>query len=243
MAQKFGDRDVDRLKSALAVAALHALLGYALITGLGAQVAGEASERLRIFDLTEEPPPPIEEAVAVDAQAKDPEGAAAPPSPKAKATPTAAPPPKVRIEAPTPLIAAPTPNIGSDPSTGAADVKGPGTGSGGIGMGTGSGRGGSGAGGGGIASKARHIKGRLVNSDYPRAASRARASGTVFVRFTVGADGRTSGCTVTQSSGNTDLDRTTCRLIEKRFRYDPARDAPGRPVPSPMGWKQVWWFE
>jgi protein TonB len=43
-------------------------------------------------------------------------------------------------------------------------------------------------------------------------------------------DGRVGGCTVVRSSGHASLDETTCRLIERRFRYRPALDASGRPT-------------
>jgi protein TonB len=65
----------------------------------------------------------------------------------------------------------------------------------------------------------------------------------VLVRYTVGVDGRPSGCTVTQSSGNEDLDSNTCRLVEQRFRYEPARDADGRVVPDTVNGRHVWWTE
>jgi protein TonB len=52
------------------------------------------------------------------------------------------------------------------------------------------------------------------------------------VRFLVHTDGRPRDCVVTRSSGNPVLDETTCRLIEQRFRYRPARDASGNPQPS-----------
>lgn len=64
----------------------------------------------------------------------------------------------------------------------------------------------------------------------------------MFVRFTVGTDGRAGGCTVMRSSGNAELDATTCRLIERRFRFDPARDTQGRLVSDVKGWEQVWWL-
>ncbi|WP_166041008.1 energy transducer TonB, partial [Sphingosinicella sp. YJ22] len=104
--------------------------------------------------------------------------------------------------------------------------------------------GGSGAGGsGGGASRARHMSGQIVRRDYPRAAVEARAEGRVETRFTVGTDGRVSNCRVTRSSGNAALDQTTCRLIEQRFRWTPARDAQGRPVAEERGWQQTWWLE
>jgi protein TonB len=33
-----------------------------------------------------------------------------------------------------------------------------------------------------------------------------------------------------QTSGSSDLDQTTCRLIERRFRYLPALGPDGRPI-------------
>ena len=52
----------------------------------------------------------------------------------------------------------------------------------------------------------------------------------MVTRFTVGADGRLSNCRVLQSSGNAELDATTCRIILQRYRFTPARDEHGRPV-------------
>ena len=78
---------------------------------------------------------------------------------------------------------------------------------------------------------------------YPEAAADAGASGTVQVRYFVNVDGRVSGCVVTQSSGNAALDETTCRLIEQRYRYDPSRDADGRPVRSIIVVNQDWVLE
>lgn len=86
------------------------------------------------------------------------------------------------------------------------------------------------------------VKGRLKNSDYPRAARRAGAEGTVHVRFLVNPDGGVGGCTVTRSSGHPELDSTTCRLIERRFRYRPARDVQGRPTSDVVVGEQLWWI-
>ena len=96
---------------------------------------------------------------------------------------------------------------------------------------------------GGVVTPAALIKGRLKNSDYPRAARKAGAEGTVHVRFLVNPDGGVGGCTVTRSSGNAELDGTTCRLIERRFRYKPARDARGRPTSDVIVGEQLWWIK
>jgi protein TonB len=230
-----GDRNRDRLKAAAAVAVFHGLLGYAFIAGLAVDFTRGIADDLKIFDVPgAPPPPPTEKSVPAKARVEAPEGAASPPSLKAKATPLVAPPPKVRLDPPPPIASAPepTPASGNDRSTGASDVDGPGTGSGGEGAGTGSGGEGSGTGG-GIAERARRVSGSISGAtDYPPAARRAGVEGSVSVRFTVGTDGKASGCRVTRSSANAELEATTCRLIERRFRYEPARDAAGRPVPE-----------
>lgn len=95
----------------------------------------------------------------------------------------------------------------------------------------------------GGASRAQHVSGQIVRSDYPDAAIQAREEGQVETRFVVGVDGRVSNCRVTRSSGSTALDQTTCRLIEERFRWTPARDAQGNPVTEERGWQQTWWLE
>lgn len=232
----------DRLGPAIAVAALHGLIGYALLTGPGLDVVRRASEPLIVVDVGQEVPPPPQ--AEKPARTSEPEGAAAPPNLKARPTKVVAPPPKLLLPVPPPVVAAPVAGPGSEASAGAADRPGPGSGAGGIGTGLGSGGLGSGTGGGGgVAVKARQIAGRISDSDYPRAAYRARAEGTVDARFTVSTAGRAEGCVVIRSSGNAELDATTCRLIERRYRFRPARDAEGRPVPEVRIWRQYWWLE
>lgn len=236
------ERNRDRIKSVLGVAIFHALLAYALIVGLRLEIGGPASDALKVFDVAVELPPPLPDTAADAARTREPEGAASPPNLKATASPVIAPRPRVRLEVPPPVIAAPAPGRGSSPSAGASDRVGPGSGAGGAGTGTGSGRAGSGTGGGGAAVRARLVSGRIANADYPRGAGDAGAEGTVVARVSIGADGRVSGCAVARSSGNAELDATTCRLIERRFRYAPARDAQGRPVADVTGWSQTWWI-
>jgi protein TonB len=140
-----------------------------------------------------------------------------------------------------PIVAAPIPAQGDERSSGASPLPGPGTGSGGQGVGTGSGRYGDGPGGGGMGP--RQIKGRIRNSDYPHSAVEAGANGMVSVRYTVAIDGRVTRCIVTGSSGNADLDSTTCRLIQQRFVFHPARDAYGRPVQADIVEDHEWIME
>jgi protein TonB len=121
-------------------------------------------------------------------------------------------------------------------------VIGRGTGSGGEGNGSGSGDGGDGNGN-GRATAPRWIKGRLKDSDYPREAGRAGIGGTVEVRYAVEVDGRVTHCTIIRSSGDAQLDETTCRLLEQRYRYRPAKDSDGRPVRSLVEESHSWIIE
>jgi protein TonB len=232
MPQVEQDRNRDRLKAAVGVAAFHAALGYALITGLGYEVVSKIGDNLKVFDVPEPVPPPVEEPPPPQPKAEKAEGEASPPNLVSKASPVVAPQPKIRLEVPPPVVAAPVPKQGNDRSAGSANVPGPGTGSGGVGDGSGSGGQGTGTGG-GIASSAERESGQLSGDrDYPRAARAAGIEGSVAVRFTVEPSGRVSGCQVLRSSANAELDSTTCRLIEQRFRYRPARDGAGNPVPE-----------
>ena len=237
-------RSNERVASAVGVAALHALLGYALIVGLGYDPVRGAAEALKIFDVpVQPPPPPVEQAIPAEARTKAPEGAAAPPNLKASPAPIVAPPPEIRLPVPPPIPAAPAAGQGSAMAAGAATIPGPGTGAGGIGTGLGSGRFGTGTGGGGgggRGTRARWLSGSIGPSDYPDRAYRARIGGTVHLRFTVAPSGRVSDCTVTRSSGSRELDAVTCRLIQQRFRYRPARDAEGRPIAERVVGEHVW---
>lgn len=222
-----------------AVALVHAAAFY-LLLAKGVVDVAPAAEALKLFDVREVPADPVPDK-ASERQAPKPEGAASPANRRARPKPVVAPPPVIRVEPP-PVAAPPVAAAGPDASAGAAEVEGPGTGSGGMGTGLGSGSGGSGTGGGG-GMRARWVSGRIKDSDYPRSASAAEVGGTVVVHFDVGADGRVSNCRIAESSGDPSLDATTCRLIEKRFRYEPARDARGEPVEDVAGWKQDWWLE
>lgn len=238
----------ERSASAAAVTILHVLLGWAFLTGLGFEVGEAVDEGLKLFDVTEDVPPPLATPARPDEakqkkrpRPKDPEGAASPPNKKNTPTPVVAPEPKIPVKSP--IDAAPVAGQGSAPAAGAAPIVGPGTGRGGQGTGLGSGTQGSGTGGGGgggLATRARWISGSIRDSDYPRAALESRRSGTVFLRFVVAPSGRVSQCTVTRSSGSAALDETTCRLIRNRFRYRPARDYTGRPLAETIRGEHEW---
>jgi len=246
----------ERVRAALPVAAIHALLALALLRGLAPVPAADDEDRVKLIDLALPPPvpelspPPAPSTGETDSRrtgAPREEGAASPPNLESRATEIVAPTRPV----PSPLPAAATANSGKDPTQGAAPVSGPGTGSGGLGRGTGSGAGGDGAGGGGEGGYGdgrglrppRWLRGRLRDSDYPRGLGEAGVRGRVGVRYVVETDGRVTNCSVTRSSGSSVLDGTTCALIEQRFRYEPARDRFGRPIRSNLVESYEWLVE
>lgn len=234
-------RQRERAAAAAGVALFHALLGYALLIGLRGELAPAAvAGRLKLITLAELPPPPPVVSVP-DKPTRTEEGAAAPPSRKAKPSPVVAPKTPLPVPPILPTVekALPVPP-GSDTSAGVSSKEGVGSGTGGEGIGSGSGGSGTGSGGGGTR-PAERIAGALANRDYPRSALRSRAEGNVSVRYTVSADGRAEDCRIMRSSGHADLDETTCRLIEKRFRYRPALDRSGRPTAA-TEYKSFDWY-
>lgn len=231
-------RGRDKIAPAIAALTVNAVIGYALIVGLGVgPVVHKAADdvAMALFDLkppAPEPPPPP------PAQPDEPgnagsEGAKAPPPPPAPPVkrvvpaPVSAPPPVVAV--PTPMPAAPPPPapvVGDGIGTGGAGDAGSGRGVGGSGSGTGQG---SGSGDGGSFSRARQTGGSFRKSDFPdslRGVGRVR----IGVRYAIGPAGRVEQCEVIDPSGYDEVDALTCRVIMERYRFRPARDPEGYAV-------------
>ena len=200
--------------------AIH-LLAIALVIWLSPPLAvpAPATPGLVAVRLDDPPPPP---PPPDDVE----EGAAAPPSRGPREAPSP-PEPPAPLARPTP--AEPAIDPGSQQASGAGAAPGSGAGQGGEGGGTGAGDGGAGRGSGAI-TPPRRVAGELTNADYRRARPPAGAAGTVVVNFRVRPDGAVDRCSVVRTSGYEVFDEATCRLIERRFRYLPARDAGGRAV-------------
>jgi protein TonB len=199
------------------VALIHAALGYAFVTGLAYQYVKKASEKLNTFDVEEPPPPPPDEPPPPPPdQPMTPPPVVSPPpivqnpNPPPVAIATVPTPPPVFV--PTPIAAPPAP-----PAPAPAPPR---------------------------VSQAAGLKGnpgQFFSSDnYPPSAIRAGAQGRVVARLTVGTDGRVTDCSVTTSSGNSDLDATTCRIAKSRVRFSPAKDENGAAISStynlPVRW-------
>ena len=211
-------------RATLAAGALgvHVLLGYAFLFGLAGRSGVPGAESVTVVDLIAEPVP--ERRIEPPAKKVTRRGGVpTPPNLRARATEVVAPPVVLRPDPPL-IVAAPEPAIGADASTGASLDAGPGSGAGGTGDGSGEGEGDDGT------VHSQWLSGRFKRSDYPRAALEAGIGGKVAARVTVGPRGRVTNCEIIESSGNRDLDETTCRVITRRFRYEPGRDALGRAI-------------
>ena len=200
-----------RITAIVIVALLHALLGYAFITGLAYNVIKKAAEDLKTFDVVEEPPPPEEEPPP-----PPPETQVETPPP-----PVVSPPPIVRSNVQAPVIqtvrvappvvitpkaapAPPAPPAPPPPPPPPQKVQ---------------------------AAKARaNLASYISDADYPDSAIRAEEQGTTGFRLEIGTDGRVSNCSITRSSGSSALDNATCRIMRSRARFTPARDTAGNPT-------------
>ena len=196
-----------KITAIVIVALIHLALGYAFVTGLALNYVKKAQEKLNTFDVAPPPPPP-------------PDVPPPPPPPDQKFTPppVVTPPPIVQTNVPSPVViqSVPTPPrvyvptpIAAPPAPPAPPAR---------------------------ASQAAGLKGnpaQFFGDDvYPAAAVRAEAQGRVVARLTVGTDGRVSDCSITTSTGNSDLDATTCRIAKARVRFTPAKDDAGNAMTS-----------
>ncbi len=227
----------EHLISAIASATMIALLGWALLSGLSVAPMRSAVEQALVSLALNPPPPPRQVPKPPPPPHERPRAAKGDPSPRNlrnKATQVVAPVlPPIK---PPPVVAAPQAGIGATSNNGASDVAGPGQGAGG----NGDGLGGGGDGGDGDFTPPRQVGGRLSYADLPADMRAGGRGGRVGVRYSVGTNGRVSDCEVTRSSGSTELDGATCRLIEQRFRFKPSRDANGRAVDADVVENHTW---
>lgn len=232
-----------RSVSALASGTIVGLTAYLLVTGLAHGVIAQGREALVsvVFDPeTPKPPPEPPPPKPRPAEASAPKGNPSPENLRNRAAQVVAPPPRIVILPPPPVpVATQTPGLGSAAQTGASDRAGPGQGAGGIGDGFGGG--GQGGDGSGRAAKGpRQIRGSLSFKDLPQDVLAEGSEARVGVRYWVETDGRVTGCRADEPSGYPSIDAMTCRLIEQRFVYRPARDRAGRPVRVPVVESHTW---
>lgn len=193
----------NRLTAIIIVALIHIAVGYALVTGLAYSAAKQILKKVTTVDIKDEvkPPPPP------------------PPPPKdAPPPPIVAPPPPVNVAPvsapvietvsvapppapPAPVLAPPAPSAPPPPRFTPV----------------------------GAAPKGNPAN-WVTTEDYPSRPLREGAQGTTAFRLTIGTDGRVTGCEITGSSGNAELDAATCKYASSRARFAPAKDGEGQPT-------------
>ena len=234
----------------VAVGAVHAALALALMHLSGTVNLTEAQEALEVFDIIdvpppapEPPPPPVPQQIA-QPKPKEKEGGSAPKNIRSEATPVVAPKPAIEIPVKPIIAASETPRLGTDPTQGASDVRGPGTGAGGTGTGTGSGGSGTGPGGGGgdglAAVRARLATRDLRGRDFPPHILDAWPPGAmVWMRHRVDANGTIIQCIVDQGTGDADIDAQICAIARQKLRYRPGINRNRQRVADWAGYRQM----
>lgn len=89
-----------------------------------------------------------------------------------------------------------------------------------------------------VAEKAVLRSGSISDEDYPPSSIRNEESGTAVARFTIGPDGRVAECSASGASAA--LDAETCKLIMRRFRFKPAKDASGNAISETKTQRVTW---
>ena len=79
--------------------------------------------------------------------------------------------------------------------------------------------------------------------DYPASAQANGEEGTVQAKLTVASSGRVSACEIIRSSGHKSLDDATCRILQRRARFTPARAPDGQAIASTVSPPIVWRLE
>src|SRR3546814_630300 len=69
-----------------------------------------------------------------------------------------------------------------------------------------------------------------VQLAYPPAELKSGFEGIVGFEVQVAKSGRVTGCKITQTSGNANLDRQTCVQLRTTGQFKPATDSTGRPI-------------
>ena len=197
----------NRIIAIVLVALIHVVVGYVLVTGLAYSAAKKLVERVTTVDI-EEPPPPEEEPPPPPPDQPDvvpPPVAPPPPINIAPAPPPIQTQPTIPPPAPPVLrVPPPAPVAPPPPPPPRVQPKGP---------------------------EPRGNPSSWANSnDYPSRALREEREGVTRFSVQVDASGRVSSCTVTGSSGHSDLDSTTCSLIQRRGRFRPATNGNGDAV-------------
>ena len=216
------------------VLALHALLGWALVSGLAQRMVEVIRSPIetKIIDEVKPPPPPPPENLPPPPKFQPPPPSFVPPpevnvAPPPVAAPTITtvitPPPPAPVQiapapppAPAPPALAPPPPPPAPPRVAAQPAIG------------------------NVHSCAP------TGDDYPAAARRAEATGTTKLRFTVGADGKLASATIVRSAGPTREHKMLDRVVQTKLSectFKAGFDENGRPMGGTFEVDYVWKLE
>jgi len=200
----------NRVAALIIVALIHIVLGYALVTGLAYEAAQKVIQKVTTVDIKEE--------VKKEEPPPPPKKVDLPPPPVAppvKINVAPAPPQITTVQtpppAPPPIVLAPPAPAPPPPPKKAKEAA------------------------------AKGNPGNWVTTnDYPSRALREEREGTTGFRLVIGTDGRVADCTITSSSGHSDLDQATCDNLRRRARFRPAEDTSGNPVQGSYSSRVRW---
>lgn len=210
-----------RTMTAIAVAGLHGVALYALMTGLAVQYFDQAATVLKARTFADDkPPPPPPEPVparstpdqsAASQVAREPVITTVPIRPIVDLD-------AIRVDSPISVdpipfepampAASPTPEKPAFAAKGARPRNDP--------------------------------RSWVTTDDYPTRALLRGNQGAVGFQLSIDAEGRVTGCRVTLSSGSADLDAATCRHAARRARFDPATDTSGARAAGTYGGSIRW---
>jgi protein TonB len=191
----------NRVTALIVVALIHVVVGYALVTGLAFEAAKKVIQKVSTVDIKEE--------VKKEEPPPPPKKVDLPPPPVAPPVKinVAPAPPQITTTvtpppAPPPIVLAPPAPAPPPPPSKAK----------------------------GVTPKGQGSWAARIQENYPPRALREEREGRVGVRVTVGPDGRVSSCSVTSSSGSSDLDQAACDGMQRYARFNPAVDSAGNPM-------------
>jgi protein TonB len=82
--------------------------------------------------------------------------------------------------------------------------------------------------------------GWITEADYRSSWINRELTGTAGFTLDLDAEGRVANCTITRSTGHRVLDEATCKLLTRRARFAPARDAAGKPAAGSFSSAVTW---
>ena len=200
----------NKIIAIIIVVLIHVAIGYALVSGLAYKAAQKLVERVTTVDIEEPPPPEEEPPPPPPVDAPPPPPVAPPPPinvnpnpPPVQVVDTPPPPMPVFTQAARPAPPPPPPPPAPPPPPSQAR---------------------------GATPQNQNSWASRIQENYPARAIRDEIEGRVGVRVTIGANGRVTACTVSNSSGSSVLDQAACEGMERYARYNPALDDAGNPT-------------